>query len=132
MEKRFVQWIPPVIEEGKMTQWHWIVRHVKNFVLGLYTDIGAFCYINAKYGVDIGDNVQIGAHCAIYSVSTIDNKQGKVTLGKNVCIGAHTIIMPGVTIGEHSVIGAHSFVNKDIPSYVVAVGCPAKIIRSIR
>ncbi|MCD6108941.1 MAG: hypothetical protein J7J89_05705, partial [Thermoplasmata archaeon] len=43
--------------------------------LGKYVDIGAFTYINARYGVEIEDNVQIGSHCSIYSHSTIDNKK---------------------------------------------------------
>ena len=102
-----------------------------NLTLGKRTDIGAFTYINAKHGVVIEDEVQIGSHCSIYSVSTIDNKQGTVTLKKNCKIGSHSVIMPGVTVGENSVIGACSFVNKDIPANSVAYGVPAKVIRSL-
>jgi acetyltransferase-like isoleucine patch superfamily enzyme len=96
------------------------------------TDIGAFTYINAKYGVEIQDCVQIGSHCSIYSWSTIDNKTGKVTIKKNAKIGSHTVIMPGVTIGENSIIGTFSFVNKDVPANVVAVGVPAKVIKKVQ
>jgi len=92
-------------------------------------DIGAFTYINARYGVEIEDNVQIGSHCSIYSHSTIDNKKGKVVIKKNAKIGAHSVIMPGVTIGENSIVGACSFVNHDIPPNVVAIGVPAKVIK---
>ena len=128
-EKRFQQWRLPTIHEGKLTKWNWMVQHKKNLKLGNKTDIGAFTYINAKYGVSIEDHVQIGAHCAIYSVSTIDEKEGRVVLKRNCKIGSHCTIMPGVTIGENSVIGAHSFVNRDIPANVMAVGCPIKIIK---
>jgi len=76
--------------------------------------------------VIIEDCVQIGSHCSIYSVSTIDNKEGKVVLKKNCKIGSHSVIMPGVTIGENSIIGAHSFVNKDIPPNEIWAGVPAK------
>lgn len=114
-----------------MTKWHWLVSHVKNFKLGRETDIGAFTYINAKNGIVIEDEVQIGSHCSIYTVSTIDNKEGKVTLKKNCKIGSHSVVMPGVTIGENSVIGAFSFVNQDIPDNVVAFGVPVKVIKQL-
>jgi acetyltransferase-like isoleucine patch superfamily enzyme len=94
-------------------------------------DIGAFTYINAKYGVEIGENVQIGSHCSIYSLSTIDDKKGKVTIKRNAKVGAHSVIMPGVTVGENSVIGALSFVNKDIPDNSVAVNAPKRVVRRI-
>jgi len=97
--------------------------------MGFKTDIGAFTYINAKYGVKIEDYVQIGSHCSIYSVSTIDNKRGQVVLKKNCKIGSHSVIMPGVTIGENSIVGAHSFVTEDISDNVIAAGVPAKIIK---
>ncbi|MDP2684169.1 MAG: acyltransferase [bacterium] len=131
MTDRFDNWQQPNIEEGKLTKWHWIVQNVNNFNLGKYTDIGAFTYINAKNGVDIEDNVQIGSHCAIYSISTIDNKNGKVVLKENCRIGSHSTIMPGVTIGKNTVVGAHSFVNIDLPDNVIAVGCPVRVIKSI-
>ena len=114
-----------------MTKYHWLVQHKENFELGRNTDIGAFTYINAKNGVVVEENVQIGSHCSIYSISTIDNKEGKVTLRKNSKIGSHSVIMPGVTVGENSIVGAGSFVNKNIPANVLAVGTPIKIIKEI-
>lgn len=131
MEKRFKKWQKPTIKDGKLTKWNWMVRGVKNFKLGKNTDIGAFSYIQAVGGVEIQDNVQIGSHCSIYSVSTIDNKKGKVVFKKNCKIGTHSVIMPGVTIGENSIVGAFSFVKENIPENVVAFGCPAKIIKNI-
>ncbi|PIR72404.1 MAG: acetyltransferase [Candidatus Nealsonbacteria bacterium CG10_big_fil_rev_8_21_14_0_10_36_24] len=131
MKKRFENWIYPKIEEAKLTKYNWLVQHKKNLKLGKKTDIGAFCYINAKEGVIIEDDVQIGAGVKIYSIDTIGNKKGKVILKKNCKIGANSIIMPGVTVGENSVVGSLSFINKDIPSNVVAFGIPVKIIRKI-
>ncbi len=130
-EERFKNWRKPIIKEGKLTKYHWLVQGVKNFTLGNKTDIGAFTYIQAKSRVVIEDFVQIGSHCSVYSESTIDNKKGKVVLKKNCKIGSHSIVMPGVTVGENSVIGAFSFVNKDIPNNVVAFGIPAKVIKKI-
>lgn len=54
-----------------------------------------------------------------------------VHIGNNVWIGANAVVLPGVTIGDNSVIGAGSVVTKDIPANVVAVGNPCKVIREI-
>ena len=126
-QSRFKDWAYPEIEDGIPTKYNWVVQHIDNLSLGYKTDIGAFTYINAKYKVIIEDNVQIGSHCSIYSVSTIDNKNGTVTLKKNCRIGSHSVIMPGVTVGENAVVGAFSFVNDDIPEGAIAVGVPAKV-----
>lgn len=128
--KRFKNWEMPQIEDGEFTNYNWIVQHVNGLSLGQYTDIGALTYINAKQGVRIEDHVQIGSHCSIYSVSTIDGKEGPVTLEENCKIGTHSSIMPGVTIGRNAVIGAHSLVLSDIPDDCVAYGIPAKVMRN--
>ena len=54
-----------------------------------------------------------------------------VRIGKNCWLGAGVIVLPGVTIGDHSVIGAGSVVTKDIPSGVVAVGNPCRVLREV-
>ena len=128
---RFADWEYPEIEDGKPTKYNWIVQYKDNLKLGYKTDIGAFTYINAQHFIIIEDFVQIGSHCSIYSISTIDNKKGRVKLKMNCKVGSHCVIMPGVTIGENSIVGAHSFVNSDIPDNVVAVGVPAKVIKKI-
>lgn len=130
-QNRFDNWQYPVIEDGKPTKYNWVVQNIDGLKLGYKTDIGAFCYINAKYGVVLEDNVQIGSNCSIYSISTIDNKKGAVHLKQNSKVGSHSTILPGVTIGENSVIGAHSLVIEDIPDNVIAFGVPAKVIRDL-
>lgn len=124
-------WKYPEIEEGKLTEYNWIVQHKEHLILGYKTDIGAFTYINAKNGVVIENYVQIGSHCSIYSISIIGGKEGSVVLKKNCRIGSHSVIMPGVTIGENAIIGAFSLVNKDVPAGVVAAGVPARILRNL-
>ncbi|HCC60231.1 MAG: acetyltransferase [Candidatus Staskawiczbacteria bacterium RIFOXYC1_FULL_37_43] len=131
MAGRFKNWKKPVIKEMKLTKYSWLVQHVKNLDLGYKTDIGAFTYINAKNKVVIEDYAQIGSHCSIYSFSSIGEKNGKVVLKKNCKIGAHSTVMPGVTVGENSIIGAHSFVDKSMPNNVLAFGVPAKIIKKL-
>jgi len=124
---RFKNWKPPVFDKKGMTKWNWMCTYKKGLKLEKFTDVGAFTYINARYGVEIHENAQIGAHCALYSHSTIDNKKGKITIKKNARLGAHSIVMPGVTIGENAVVGAFSFVNKNIPANSLAFGIPVKI-----
>ncbi len=132
MEDRFKKWQYPEIKEGKLTKFNWMVQNKNGLKLGYKTDIGAFTYINAKSGVAIEDFVQVGSHCSLYSISTIDNKEGQITLKKNCKIGSHSVIMPGVTIGENSIIGAYSFVNENIPDNVIALGVPVKVIKKIK
>ena len=122
MEK---EWIKPKIEHGKITKYNFLVQYPENLKLGNFSDIGEFSYINAHFGIEIQDYVQIGSHCSIYSHSTIDEKKGPVKLMKNCKIGSHSTIMPNVIIGENSVIGAYSFVTKSIPKNQIWFGIPA-------
>jgi acetyltransferase-like isoleucine patch superfamily enzyme len=132
MARRFKNWQPPEFDERGMTRWNWMCQYPESLKLDKNTDIGAFTYINARYGVEIQENVQIGSHCSIYSWSTIDNKKGRVTLKKNARIGTHSAVMPGVTIGENAIIGAFSFVTEDVPANSLAVGVPAKVIKKLK
>lgn len=132
MVKRFKNWKRPEFNKEGLTRWNWMCQYPQNLKLGKGTDIGAFTYINAKSGVEIGEDVQVGSHCSIYSISTIDEKAGKVVIKKSAKIGSHSTIMPGVTIGENSVVGAHSFVNENIPDNVLCFGVPAKVVKSLK
>ena len=129
MKNRFKNWKPPKFDKNGMTRWGWKCQHHNSLQLGSSVDIGSFTYINAKYGVVLEEGVQVGSHCSIYSVSTIDNKKGKILIKKNARIGTHSTIMPGVKVGENSIIGAFSFVNKDIPDNALAYGVPVKTIK---
>ena len=102
--------------------------HPDKLKLGKHTDVGYGCFLQAENGIVIDDYVQIGGGTFIYSVSTIDNKKGSVWIKKNAKIGALTVIMPGVTIGKHAIVGAHSFVNKNVPDYGKVVGVPARAL----
>ena len=57
------------------------------------------------------------------------NKQ--IHIGRNVWLGAGAIILPGVTIGDNSIVGAGSVVTKDVPANVIVVGNPAHVLRQI-
>lgn len=90
--------------------------------------------------VTIGDNVFIAPNVGIYTAGhPLDTGRRNagleyaypVSIGNNVWIGAQVCILPGVTIGDNTVIGAGSVVTKDIPDNVLAVGNPCKVIRKI-
>ncbi|HOI26689.1 MAG TPA: sugar O-acetyltransferase [Paludibacteraceae bacterium] len=98
------------------------------------------CVILDAAKVQFGDNVFIGPNC-IFSTSghPIDSarrNQGieyayPITVGNDVWFGANVTVLPGVSIGDNVVIGAGSVVTKDIPSGVIAVGNPCRILRKI-
>lgn len=136
MTSRFKNRPPlPKLVHGRPTEWHWVVYHPKNLVLSDETDIGCFTSIHAQYGVEIEDEVQIGSHCSIYSMSNISANgelvTGKVTIKKGASVGSHSTVMPGVTIGEGAVVGAHSLVLTDIPAHCIAYGVPAKVVKQL-
>lgn len=90
--------------------------------------------------VKIGNNVWIGPNCGIYTATHPLNSEERtagiefakpITIGNNVWIGGNVCILPGVSIGDNTVIGAGSVVVKDIPSNVLAVGNPCKPIKSV-
>jgi acetyltransferase-like isoleucine patch superfamily enzyme len=122
--------MPKILKDGS-TIYGWQVhpKHRNKLSLGKNCDIGFGTYLQPQFGVEIGEDVQIGSHCSIYSVSTIDNKKGKITIGKGAKIGTHSSIMPGVTIGANATIGAYSFVTRNIPPSALAYGIPARIKR---
>ena len=126
---RFIDWQKPKFNKNGMTKWNWMCQNHENLHLGENTDIGAFTYINARFGVAIEADVQIGSHCSIYSHNTIDNTQGKVVIKQGARIGSHTVILPGVTIGKNALIGAHSLVKENVKDNAVMAGVPVKDIK---
>jgi len=123
---RFTDWQKPSFDDKNMTEWNWMCQHHQNLEVGKNSDVGAFTYINAKHGVIIEEDVQIGSHCAIYSENTIDETKGKVVIKKGSRIGSHTVILPKVTIGENAVVGAKSLVKKDVADGERVAGITAK------
>lgn len=119
----------------------------KNF----FANTGVFMQDYAD--ITIGDNVMLGPNTVIATVihpekasehivqtipnSIISENRGNyekalpVTIGDNVLVYSNSIIAPGVTIGENSIIGAGSYVDKDIPANVVAYGSPCRVRRTI-
>lgn len=116
---------------------NWGGRHV-HFGSSVYANFNLTLVDDAD--IYVGDNVMF-APGVIVAAGThpihpgLRRRQAQynlpVHIGANVWVGAGAIILPGVTIGENSVIGAGSVVTEDIPANVVAVGCPCRVKRSI-
>ncbi|MFL5615615.1 MAG: acyltransferase [Gemmatimonadaceae bacterium] len=108
-----------------------------SFTLGSRTIVLQMAYINPTKPVTIGDDTGIGGHCLIFTHGAWLNQLDgypvtyePVTLGNSVWLPWRVFIMPGTTIGDGSVIGANSLVQGTIPPSSLAVGSPAKVIRS--
>lgn len=107
-------------------------------------EIGDECILNDGVNICAAARISISNHCLIgdeviiYDTNFHQVQAGEaitvaeVVIHKNVWIGSRAIILPGVTIGAHSVIGAGSMVTSSIPSRVVTAGCPARVIREIQ
>lgn len=90
--------------------------------------------------VSIGNDVQFGPHVQIlpptHPLNPVDRRRAweageAVTVQDNVWVGGGAILLGGVTVGHDSVVGAGAVVTKDIPPYSVAVGSPARVVRTI-
>lgn len=118
----------------------------KCLFFGNNVQVNDYVHISAMEKVEIGDNVLMAGHIYIsdnshgfykgIEQSTPDIAPIKrpyyvapVIIENNVWIGEGVVIMPGITIGYGSIIGANSTVTKNIPPYCIAVGQPAKIIK---
>lgn len=118
----------------------------KKIVIGDNVQINDYVHIGAAEKVVIEENVLIaskvfitdhshgnysGENCDSPDSIPVDRKivSSGVTIKRNVWIGEFVSILPGVTIGEGSIIGTMSVVNKDIPSFSIAVGSPARVIK---
>jgi len=116
--------------------------HPYNIEIGdnVYINFGLKILNTKEAGIKIGNNVIIGPN-AIFLFNKIDYSDlsrlikdckveyESIVVKDDVWIGANAMVLPGVTIGKRSIIGAGSVVTKDIPDYSVAVGVPAKIIK---
>lgn len=111
----------------------------KNIVMGKMSQLGINCKV--ENDLVMGDYVLMGPEVVIYSsmhaysdIETPIMLQGAkeiapVHIGNDVWIGLRSVIMPGVTIGNHVIVGSGAVVTKDVPDYAVVGGVPAKIIR---
>ena len=119
------------------------IRCGENIFLGKNSHLNAYCCIwaspNSK--IVLGDNLLMGPGCKMFSSnhSTIETDipmnmqpyvEKDIIIGNDVWLGANSTILAGVTIGDGTIVAAGSVVTKDLPSYVIAGGIPAKPIKS--
>jgi maltose O-acetyltransferase len=107
--------------------------------IGDFSELGTNCIIQSN--TKIGKNVIMGPDVKIYTKNhkfeSLDipmqlqgQTEEKVIIGDDVWLGANVILLPGVNIGSHAIIAAGSVVTKDVPSFAIVGGVPAKIIKS--
>lgn len=115
----------------KFTRW-WLVS-IYGMDIGHHVFISRHALldksINPK-GIHIADGARIAGNVIILAHDRVRNMVADTFIGKNVEIGGAAIIMPGVRIGDYCCIGAGAVVTKDIPDRCVAVGNPARVIRT--
>ncbi len=108
-----------------------------NVRVGANTWVGPFTVLDGSGGLTIGDYCSISAGVQIYTHDSVrwalsggkaECEKAPVKIGNNCYIGSGAVVVKGVTIGDHSLIGASSLVNKDIPPYSVIFGTPARIV----
>lgn len=101
--------------------------------VGPDTWIGPFTVIDGSGGLEIGSHCAISAGVQIYSHDSVEwalnggeHERAPVRIGDNCFLGPNTIIAKGVTIGDRVVVGANSFVNRDLPSDTRWAGAPVR------
>ncbi len=110
-----------------------------NIRIGKNVFINSGCCFQDHAGIDIDDGTLIGHQVVIATLNhdlnperRADMTPGQVRIGKNVWIGAHATILPGVTIGDNAVVAAGAVVAKDVEANSVVAGVPAKKIKEIK
>lgn len=109
--------------------------------LGRRVWLGPYVVIYGHGGVEIGDQTLISMHVSILSSDHAIPERAKLIrdcrdevkptkIGKDCWIGANAVILGGVTIGDGCVVGAGAVVTKDLPAYSVAMGVPARVVRT--
>jgi maltose O-acetyltransferase len=110
-------------------------------VTGENVFVGRNTYLGAWKPISIGSDTLIGAYCYIISgnhrfaapdlpVRMQGYEGAPITIGRNVWLGAHVVVLPGVTIDDNAVVGAGSVVTTSVPSAEIWAGVPARRIRS--
>lgn len=115
------------------------VSGVSNIKIGIGTAPGLSpgCYIQGLGEIELGDYTLVGPGVGIISAnhnpSALSNHfRGRVSIGRYCWLGMHSVILPGVTLGDHTVVGAGSIVTRSFPDgYCVIAGNPAREIRKL-
>jgi sugar O-acyltransferase (sialic acid O-acetyltransferase NeuD family) len=93
--------------------------------LGAASDFGSFVFINR--GASVGHHARLGSFVSIGPGAVI---AGSVTIGKGSMVGAGAVVLPEITIGENAVVGAGAVVTRDVPDHCLALGNPARVVKT--
>ena len=99
--------------------------------IGKNVFLGKYCIIDDNYSelISIEDNVVISFGVTIITHDHSMDIVAPVTIKKEAFLGSRSVILPGVTIGEKSIVGAGAVVTKDVPDNTTVVGSPARVIK---
>ena len=105
-------------------------------VVGDNVFINSNCLAMARGGITIEDDVMLAANVQLLSNNHDEYNRNvllckPIRIKKGAWIGAGASILPGVTIGEYAIVGAGAIVTKDVADYEVAVGVPAKVVKTL-
>lgn len=112
------------------------IKYPWNLSIGDYTWIGENVWIDNLTKVEIGSNVCISQGAMLlcgnhnYKKTTFDLMIGEIVLEDGAWIGAQSVVCPGVTVHSHAVLGVNSVANRDLETYTIYQGNPAKAIRT--
>ena len=98
------------------------ISGVKSIRIGIGAGISSNCFITDH-----------DHYVANFSMSAVDNAQviaAPISIGDHAWLGEKVCVLKGVSIGKHSVVGAGSVVTRDVPDYSIAVGCPARVVKT--
>lgn len=110
----------------------------KNIHIGKNVFINCCCHFQDQGGIYIGDGTLIGSHVVLATINhgqnpaqRADNLPSPIRIGKNVWIGSHATVLPGITIGDGAIIAAGAVVTKDVLPNTIVGGVPAKILKKV-
>lgn len=129
--KRMLAWLRGEQDLAKLVKRGLVVG--KGFVKmgGVIIDPSHCWHITIGDNVTLAPNVHVLAHDASTKVFLDHTRVANTKIGNNVFVGAGSIVLPGVTIGNNVVVGAGSVVAKDIPDGSIAMGNPARVVKSL-
>lgn len=112
------------------------LRAAEGLIIGEGTIIGDCVRLDARYGIEIGKNVNLSTEVWIWTAQhdynsptfSTEGKCGKVIIGDRVWLGSRVVILPGVTVGEGAVVASGAIVTKDVEPYTLVGGVLAKKI----